>query len=183
MHAAADSSAAGQAKKPKLTGQPPKAPATKAVTAGKKKKTKKEIKAEEKAAYMAAGYRNKPPNFTPDEDVFLSRAFVSVSSEDGTVGTDQSGDVFWKFMVKFTELYYKLESEIVVEGPPRPHGALLTRFQRHIPLQCTSQASTSLRTSQVAGRNRIILMLPVKGFMNWKEDHSGSRSVFQSSTS
>jgi len=104
---------------------------TKAITLAKRRKTKKELKAEKMAEFLAADSR-RPANFTAEEDVFLCRAYVNVSL-DPAVGTDQSAETFWKKVKdKFTSLY-KEESEILFEeAPPRPPASLLTRFQRHI---------------------------------------------------
>ena len=97
---------------------------------GTKARTKKQIKKEEMAAHVAKNGK-RPPNFTSEEDVFLCRAFVNVST-NSAVGADQKGVEFWrKVRDVFTELY-KENSEVQVDEAPRPANSLENRWARHI---------------------------------------------------
>jgi hypothetical protein len=69
-------------------------------------------------------------NFTDEEDLFLCRAFVNVST-DSTVGCNQKVDVFWsKVHAKMYELYHD-QAEVVIPGT-RPAESLKNRFQKTI---------------------------------------------------
>ena len=89
---------------------------------GKKSKVKKEI---------VAATTTKAPNYTTEEDLFICKAFVSVST-DPTHGTNQKGDDFWsKVAVKFADLQ-ATESEVEVVGHTRDGDSIMNRFQRQI---------------------------------------------------
>lgn len=108
--------------------QPPTVPAKKkkAITTTKKKTTKK---AKQEAAGI--GPNKRPPNFTSEEDLFLCKAYVNVST-DPTVGTGQKGATFWdRVQEKFTSIVEE-ESEVKVLCATRDSQSLMNRWQRHI---------------------------------------------------
>jgi len=81
-----------------LNGKPPvppkkKATKTKGITDNKKKKKTKQEKKEEKLELMKKNGGKRNPNFTTDEDLMLSKAFVNVSN-DAVNGADQDGSTF-----------------------------------------------------------------------------------------
>ena len=96
-----------------------------ATAAGNKKKSKK-------TAAAAKPRKPRPPNFTKREDVLLTRAFVSVST-DATVGNDQKGTVFW---ARVKEAFQSLvvAEDVYVAGleAERDQKSLMDRFKRQI---------------------------------------------------
>ena len=76
----------------KMGGRPPAAPGKKKAPA-KKTTTKKKAAVKKEAAVLVASKR--PPNFSSDEDLYICKAFVNVST-DPTVGTGQKGKDFWE---------------------------------------------------------------------------------------
>jgi hypothetical protein len=78
----------------------------------------------------------RPPNFTSEEDVLISRAFVHVS-KNPTVGVDQKAADFWRDVQNvFQALYKDADVQVEDEGrfgrDSRPRQAIRNRFQRHI---------------------------------------------------
>ena len=77
------------------------------------------------------GKGKRPPNFSTVEDVYLCKAYVSVT-ENSRVGADQAADKFWGDIYK---TWFKLMSEDSMYGKdftPRNPEALKNRFQRAI---------------------------------------------------
>jgi len=120
----------------KRSGRPPPVPPANrkkapAAVAKKKKATTKKKKAEVKKETAAEASTKRPPNFSNDEDLFICKAFVNVST-DPTVGTAQKGKDFWdKVQAKFREIQAE-EAEVEVVGNTRTPHAIMNRWQRHI---------------------------------------------------
>ena len=121
-------------------GKPPTAPTSnKNKTAASKKKTtskkgttsNNKKKAPTVKVEAAATTSKRPPNFSSDEDLYISKAFVNVST-DPTVGTGQKGKDFWdRVQVKFREIQAE-EAEVQVINYTRTATAIMNRWQRHI---------------------------------------------------
>ena len=108
-------------------GKPPVAPKKK--SNNKSKKAAAKVK-EEVATAAAAAIRGKK-NYTEEEDLFLCRAYVSVST-DPTVGTNQKGEDFWnKVALKVSDLK-NTESEVQIVGCHRTGESIMNRWQRQI---------------------------------------------------
>jgi hypothetical protein len=75
----------------------------------------------------------KVPNFYPEEDLFLCRAFVNVS-ENPIKGNNQKTDTFWTSIHEHFAKLYDEETEDKVEGcgGDRTAHSLMNRFQRQI---------------------------------------------------
>lgn len=112
-------------------GKPPPVPPAnrkKAPPATAAKQAKKKKAANKEAPPPAS---KRPPNFSNDEDLFICKAFVNVST-DPTVGTGQKGKDFWdKVQAKFREIQTE-EAEVEVVGNTRTPHAIMNRWQRHI---------------------------------------------------
>ena len=112
-------------KKAAASGKPPVVPKktsnedTKKKGVGKKKKREDESKAK------------KPPNYTQEEDLYLCKAYVSVST-DPVKGTGQKGSDFWDAVAAKFATIRDEESEVQVVGCVRDGTSILNRFQRQI---------------------------------------------------
>jgi hypothetical protein len=148
---------------------------TKAITLAKRRKTKKELKAEKMAEFLAADSR-RPANFTAEEDVFLCRAYVNVSL-DPAVGTDQSAETFWKKVKdKFTSLY-KEERLHLVHLLHFSLGFRDTFRKMHSSLMHT--INTMPTRNQAAGMRTVYSRVPVQGSLGLKDEPLNLKNVFQ----
>jgi No apical meristem-associated C-terminal domain len=98
-------------------------------SAGTGKKAAKKSKVQVKMEAI----NKRPPNFTSEEDVLISRAFVHVS-ENPTVGVDQKAADFWRHVQNVFQALYK-DADVQVEDEGRfgrDSQAIRNRFQRHI---------------------------------------------------
>lgn len=70
-------------------------------------------------------------NFTKEEDLFLSRAYVRISL-DPIRGNDQKSQDFWAHVFRTFVTLYKAEAEVQEDMTDRTVDSVKTRFQRNI---------------------------------------------------
>ena len=73
---------------------------------------------------------NSAGNYTSDEDLYLSKAWVSVST-DPIVGANQKGETFWKGVHKKMYILYQEEADVVIMSK-RSWESIKNRFQKTI---------------------------------------------------
>lgn len=87
-----------------------------------------------KSSPSSQGSAKKPKgrNFTPQEDVLISRAFVNCSTNPIS-GVGQKADDFWmQVKEKYEELYLTENIQEEDGKVERTHHAIMNRFQRFI---------------------------------------------------
>ena len=104
----AATAAAAAAKKSKAPPAKKKAPA-------KKSKKAAPVKTEEDAAKAMAEINSKPPNFSPQENYYLCRAWGKASAEDPVVGNDRKSEAFWHKVKAVFNQVYEEEADVVAE--------------------------------------------------------------------
>jgi hypothetical protein len=90
------------------------------------------------------------PNFTSEEDIFLCKAVVVVST-DPLVGNDQKGPVYWERVHGCFLSYIQNEAEVQIVGSYRTSTSLKNRFQRQIAKE-TKECNAVLRSNPIASR-------------------------------
>jgi len=132
-----------------------KAPPAKKKAPAKKSKKAAPVKTEEDAKKAMAEINSKPPNFSPQENYYLCRAWGK-ASEDPVVGNDRKSEAFWhKVKAVFNQIYEE-EADVVAQYTlDRGWESLKNRWNRHIlkPMNCFAREYLHLKRQEKSGWN------------------------------
>ena len=96
--------------------------------------------------------RNKGPNFTMDEDIALTRAWVKATL-DPRIGTNQTSRQFWGKVFDFFKEIYESSSEKPTIKESRTVGTVQNRFKRVISSECKTMDTIMKNNPRGTGQN------------------------------